>query len=74
MQHNKVAFVHFSSYHSSIYSFIQTLIELYLYDNKIRIQGIEYLANALQQNKVLYIQLSSHSFFYLLVYTDTHNS
>ncbi len=42
----------FPSIRSLIYYFLQIITELYLYDNKIGDQGAEYLACALQQNKV----------------------
>ena len=50
--------------------FVQTLTTLDLYNNQIGRQGVQYLANALQQNKVTYFQ-TSNCIISLLLHTDT---
>ena len=53
----------------------QTLTTLNLSQNKIDAQGVEQLANALQQNKVTFLTSINLPYNYLLtIFIDTHNT
>jgi hypothetical protein len=54
--------------------FIQTLIQLHLFRNRIRDQGVKDLADALCKNKVNHILYLSILLIYVLLHTETHRT